>query len=195
MHSAGDGVEELAAGSPLAWYAIYTKHQHEKNAANILSKKGFDVLLPLFRSTHRWKDRSQVVQLPLFPCYVFLQASLERKSEVLRTPGVFWFVGNGGRTCAIPYGEIDAIRRATRGPAKFEPHPYLKSGDRVRIRSGALAGVEGFLTRIKNEFRVVLSVELLQKAVAVEVDFSIVEPVVRGERPSAASGLESERMP
>ncbi len=193
MHSAGDSLEVFSDGASAAWYAVYTKHQHEKNAAEILTKKGFDVLLPLYRAAHRWKDRSQVVLLPLFPCYVFLQANLDRKSEVLRTPGVFWFVGNGGRACAIPFSEIDAVRRATRGPARFEPHPFLKSGDRVRSGSGVLAGVEGFLTRVKNECRVVLSVELLQKAVAVEVDISIVEPVLPPQRPSAALLSEPNR--
>jgi transcription antitermination factor NusG len=161
-------------GGTDAWYALYTKHQHEKSAADLLARKGFEVLLPLYSAAHRWKDRSKVVQLPVFPCYVFLRANLVRKLEVLRTPGVFWFVGSSGRACPVAEQEIDAVRRVTQGPARFEPHPYLKSGDRVRIRSGALAGIEGFLIRFKNVYRFVLSVELLQKSVPVEVDISAV---------------------
>jgi transcription antitermination factor NusG len=162
---------------PLAWHALYTKHQHEKSAADLLARKGFEVLLPLQRVSHRWKDRSQVVLLPLFPCYVFLLTNSEKRLEALRTPGVFWFVGNSARACTIPDSEIDGIPRAAQSPARIDPHPFLNSGDRVRIKSGALSGVEGFLTRFKNQYRVVLSVELLQKAVAVEVDISTVQRI------------------
>ncbi len=157
------------------WYAVYTKHQHEKSATNFLTRKGFEVLLPLYRAPHRWKDRVQVVALPVFPCYLFLRTKLERKLEILQTPGVFWLVGNGGHASLMPNCEIESIRKITESSEWFEPHPYLKSGDRVRVLSGPLAGVEGILTRIKNRYRVVLSVELLQKAVAVEVDISAVE--------------------
>jgi transcription antitermination factor NusG len=177
----------------ISWYAVYTKHQHEKNAADILAKKGFEVLLPLYKTAHRWKDRSQAVLLPLFPCYVFLQMNLEKKLEALRTPGIFWFVGNGGRASAIPINEIDAIRRATQSPVRLEPHPFLNSGDRVRIKDGALAGLEGYLTRFKNQYRVVLSVELLQKAVAVEVDIATVQPVAAPHKFASSQLSDSKR--
>jgi transcription antitermination factor NusG len=158
------------------WYVVYTKHQHEKSVAAALEKKDFEVLLPLYRSAHRWKDRMQTIHLPVFPCYVFIRMNLlDRKLAVLQTPGIFWFVGNAGNAAVVPDAEIDAIRKVTDSKALFEPHPFLKSGDRVRIVEGPMAGVEGILTRVKNRYRVVLSVELLQQSLAVEVDVPSLE--------------------
>lgn len=159
----------------VAWYAIYTKHQHEKAASDLLEKKGFEVLLPLFRAQHRWKDRVKIVHLPVFPSYLFVRTSLEEKLEILRIPGVLWLVGRGDRAVAIPEDEIEAVRRITRSSANFEPHPHLKHGDRVRVCVGPLAGVTGILKKFKNHYRVILSVDLLQKAIAVEIDLSVVE--------------------
>ena len=173
---AGNEVLQPADGdSQEVWYAVYTKHQHEKSATSFLTRKGFEVLLPLYRARRRWKDRMQLVALPVFPCYLFLRTRLERKLEIVQTPGVFWLVGNGGHASVVPDAEIESIRKITQSSAYFEPHPYLKSGDWVRVLAGALTGIEGILTRVKNRYRVVLSVELLQKAVAVEVDISAVE--------------------
>jgi transcription termination/antitermination protein NusG len=172
------------------WYAVYTKHQHEKTAARLLERTGFEIFLPLYQTVHRWKDRNQKVQLPLFPCYLFLRTGFDRKIDVLRTPGVFSFIESGGRPCAIPDDEIDAIRRAANSPAHFEPHPFLKSGDRVRIRSGPLAGIEGILTGTRKRYRIVLSVELLQKSVGVEVDLAIVERI--GPQSPGSSSSEKD---
>lgn len=157
------------------WYAAYTKHQHEKTASQLLSGKGFQVFLPLYRAEHCWKDRNKVVSLPVFPCYLFLRTSLERRAEVLRTPGVFCLVESAGRPCEVPESEIEAVRRIAQVQARIEPHPYLKCGERVRVREGALVGIEGVLAKVRNRYRVVLSVELLQKSVAVEVDLSDLE--------------------
>lgn len=141
--------------------------------------KGFEVFLPLYRAEHCWKDRKKIVSLPVFPCYLFVRTDFESKLGILQTPGVFWLIETGGRPCEVANSEIEAIRKITQSPARFEPHPYLKCGDRVRVRQGALAGIEGVLIRVKNRYRVVLSVDLLQKAVAVEVDISLVERVCR----------------
>jgi transcription antitermination factor NusG len=171
------GTEDLQppdSDSREGWYAVYTKHQHEKSAASFLARKGFEVLLPVYRAAHRWKDRMQVVALPVFPCYLFLRTRLQRKLEILQTPGVFWLVGNGGHASLVPESDIESIRKITESSAHFEPHPYLESGDRVRVVAGPMTGVEGILTRVKNRCRVILSVELLQKAVAVEVELSAV---------------------
>lgn len=173
-------MEDLQSSSlavPGAWYAIYTKHQHEKKAREVLIRKGFEVLLPLYKEAHKWKDRTKVVFLPVFPCYVFLKTTLDRRLEILTTPGVFWLVENAGRACAIPEIEIEGIRKIMSSGVRVEPHPYLKCGELVRVRKGPLAGLRGILTRIKNRYRVVMSVELLQKAVAVEVDAAVVEPL------------------
>lgn len=169
--------QEESTPSSLPWYAIYTKHQHEKTVRGVLGGKGFEVLLPLYQAEHRWRDRRKVVSLPVFPCYLFVRTSLDRRVEVLQTPGVFWLVESAGRPCVVPDGEIEAIRKIMEGPAKFEPHPYLKCGDYVRICQGPLAGIEGILIRKKNACRVVLSVDLLQKSLAVEVEAALVERI------------------
>src|SRR5208282_5286792 len=93
------------------WYAIYTRHQHEKMVAQILTGKGFDTFLPLYSATHNWKDRTKVLSLPLFPCYVFLKGGIERRLQIITTPGMYGLVSSGGQPAAIPEVEIDAIRR------------------------------------------------------------------------------------
>src|SRR6266403_4642546 len=95
-----------------AWHALYTRHQHEKAAAHILSSKGFEVFLPLYWTVHRWKDRDKQLWLPLFPCYVFLRGGLERRLDILTTPGLHGLVLTGGQPAAIPDAEVEAIRRA-----------------------------------------------------------------------------------
>lgn len=159
------------------WFAVYTKHQHEKSAAALLEKKGIERFLPLYRSVHRWKDRNQQVQLPLFPCYLFVRTELSRKLDVLQTAGVRWFVENAGHACSVPEAEIEALQKVCASGVRVEPHPFLKQGDTVRLTAGPLFGVEGILTQVKNEHRVVLSVDLLKRSVAVEVNLGSVELV------------------
>lgn len=177
MWTSEDADQPYNTGPSDAWYALYTKHQHEKAATTQLQGRGFEVFLPLYKAVHRWKDRNQTVQLPLFPCYVFLRTDLMGRGDILRTPGVLSIVGNGGKASAIPEAEIEAIRRVIHTGVHFAPHAFLKAGERVRILSGPLAGIEGILQRVKSRFRIILSVELLQKAVAVEVDIDAVERV------------------
>lgn len=160
------------------WYALYTRHQHEKTAAWILSNKGLEIFLPLYSDTRRWKDRVKQISLPLFPCYLFLRGPVERWHSVLMTPGVSTVVEFAGQPAAIPSSEIDAVRQVLAGSLRAEPHPFLKCGDRVRVKAGPLEGLEGILVSKKNLFRLVLSVELLQRSVAVEVDVSMVERVL-----------------
>jgi transcription antitermination factor NusG len=157
------------------WYAIYTRHQHEKTVAHILTNKGFETLLPLYPVTRRWKDRTKLLSLPLFPCYLFLKGGLERRLDIMTTPGIHALVSNAGQPAAIPPAEIEAIRRAVESGFRVEPHPLLKCGDWVRVKSGPLEGMEGILIRKKNLYRLVLSVEMLGKAAAVEVDAFLVE--------------------
>ena len=165
-------------GESLAWYAVYTRHQHEKVAACNLQRKGFEVFLPLYTAAHRWKDRTKRLSLPLFPCYVFLQGGPERRFDLLATPGVLALVENGGRAAAIPAEQIEAVRRAIAGWAPVEPVPYLQFGDCVRVTEGPLKNIEGVLVRAREgASKLILSVELLQRSVAVEVDASLVEPV------------------
>lgn len=162
-----------------AWCAIYTRHQHEKTVGEMLETKGFEVFLPLYESARRWKDRRKVLSLPLFPCYVFVRGPLDRRLQILTTPGVHTIISRGERLAMIPGEEIEAIRRTVDGQFRVEPHPFLRCGERVRVVRGSLEGVEGVLTRKKNSFRLVLSVDMLAQSVAVEIDALDVVPVVQ----------------
>src|SRR4029077_7459650 len=134
-------LRESAAG----WHVLYTRHQHEKTVRRILANKGFDTFLPLRRSASRWKDRTKMVDRPLFPCYVFVRGVEREWLNVLKTPGVQMLVPGSNGAAVVPDEEIDAIRRLTEGGGIVEPHPFLKSGDRVRVKLGPFAGVEGYL--------------------------------------------------
>jgi len=160
-----------------AWHALYTRHQHEKAVTHALSNKGFEVFLPLYSATHRWKDRNKQLLLPLFPCYVFLRGGLERRLDILTTPGIHMLITRGGYPAAVSDEEIYWVRQLVEKAVRVEPHPFLKSGDRVRVKSGPLTGVEGILVRKKNLFRLVVSVEILGKSAAAEVDSSMVERI------------------
>ena len=160
-----------------AWHALYTRHQHEKAIAHALSNKGFEVFLPLYSATHPWKDRNKQLLLPLFPCYVFLRGGLERRLDFMTTPGIHMLITSGGRPAVVPDEEIYAVRQLVEKAERVDPHPFLRSGDRVRVKSGPLIGVEGILVRKKNLFRLVVSVEILGKSAAAEVDASMVERI------------------
>ena len=157
------------------WYALYTRHQHEKVVAQILTRRGFEILLPLYKSVRRWKDRTKVLSVPLFSCYIFLKGGLERRWDILNTPGIYDLVSSGGQPIAIPTHEIDAIQQVVNSGFRLEPHPLLRIGERVKIKLGPLAGLQGLLVRKRNIYRLVLSVEMLGRAAAVEVDSFLVE--------------------
>ena len=159
------------------WHALYTRHQHEKVVAQALSGKGFEVFLPQYRTVRKWKDRQKEIVLPLFPNYVFILGGLDRMLNILTTPGVHSLVSWGGRPAEIPWNEIEAVRRLVESSLPLEPHPFLKCGDLVRIKSGALEGIEGILVRKTRGVRLVLSVEMLSRSAAVEVDVNMVERV------------------
>jgi transcription antitermination factor NusG len=157
------------------WYVLYTRHQHEKTVAQMLCNKGFEILLPLYSSVNRWKDRTKLITLPLFPCYVFLKGGLERRVDIMKTPGVNALVSSAGRPASVPAEEIEAIQRIVASGADVEPHPFMKCGDRVKVKGGPLMGLEGILVRKKDLYRLVLSVEMLGKSASVEVDSFLVE--------------------
>ena len=159
-----------------AWWAIYTRYRCEKTVAHMLSTKGFEVYLPLYESVRRWTDRQKTLNLPLFPGYVFIRGGLDRRLEIITTPGVQMILSYGDRVAIIPDREIDAIRRTVEGPYHVEPHAYLNCGERVRVTRGSLRGIEGVLVRKKNLYRLVLSMDLLAQSVAVEIDAADVEP-------------------
>jgi len=170
--------EGFAAGRwASGWYALYTRHQCEKVVSQALSAKGFEAFLPQYHAIHRWKDRRKELLLPLFPNYVFIRGGLDRMLNILMTPGVHSIVSWAGRPADIPPEEIEAVRRLVDSSLRIEPHPFLRCGDRVRIKSGPLEGIQGILVRKKSAFRLVLSVQMLAQSASVEVDVSVVERV------------------
>jgi transcription antitermination factor NusG len=179
-----------------AWWAVYTRHQHEKTLAEMLSLKGFEVFLPLYESTRRWKDRKKVIELPLFPCYLFIRGCIDHKLKVLTTPGVHMILHRGQQIAAIPDEEIESIQRAIGTRCLVEPHPFLKCGMRVRVVRGSLEGLQGILVRKKNLFRLVLSVDMLMQSVSVEVETSDVEPCIdeTGTAPSLLLGSQERQL-
>jgi transcription antitermination factor NusG len=173
LQSTNGGMEDVSG-----WWALYTRHRHEKAVAEMLAAKDFEVFLPLYDSMRRWSDRKMLVTLPLFPCYVFVRGGLHRRLDVVTTPGVHTILFRGERVAIIPDSEIQAIKKAVDGPSRIEPHPFLKCGDRVRVTRGSLEGLEGILVRKKNVYRLVLSVDMMAQSAAVEIDASDVEPVI-----------------
>jgi transcription antitermination factor NusG len=145
-----------------------------------LRSKGFEELLPLYRSRNRWSDRVKDVDLPLFPGYVFCRLQPSSRLPVLTTPGVVSIIGSGKTPQPVEPEELAAIQSLVRSGMPAIPWPFLKAGERVRIEHGALVGIEGILTAVKKESRVVLSVTLLQRSVAVEVDRNFIRPILPG---------------
>jgi transcription antitermination factor NusG len=165
-----------ATGTP-NWYAIFTRHQHEKSVAFALSNKNHEVYLPLYRSVRQWQDRAKQLWFPLFPCYVFIREGMDRQLQILTTPGVIHIVGWSGRPAVVPQSQLEAVRRIMESCLIVETHPYLRSGDRVRVKTGPLMGLEGILTRKKGEARLVVSMEMLGQSAAVEIDVLNVERI------------------
>jgi transcription antitermination factor NusG len=158
------------------WYAAYTCANHEKRVREQLEERSVESFLPLYETVRRWKDRRMRLQLPLFPGYVFVRLALIDRLRVLQVPSVVRLVGFNGHPSALPYEEIESLKKGLASGMRAEPHPFLTIGRRVRIVAGPLAGQEGILVRRKGQFRVVLSIELLKMSAAVEVDVAEVAP-------------------
>lgn len=165
----------LSLGEPL-WYAAYTRAHHEKRVAEQLAGRSVEHFLPLYESVRRWKDRRVRLQLPLFPGYVFVRLAFRDRLQVLQLHGVASLVGFGSTPAPLPQEEIAALRAGLTAGLRAEPHAYLCAGRRVRIKAGPLTGMEGILLRRKNQNRLVISVDLIRRSVAVEVDSLEIEP-------------------
>jgi transcription antitermination factor NusG len=161
----------------LRWYAAYTCAQHEKRVAEQFTQRALENFLPQYESVRRWKDRRVKLQLPLFPGYVFVRIALRDRLRVLETPSVVRLVEFNGRPAALPDKEMEALRACVAARLAAEPHVHLTVGRRVRIKNGPLAELEGVLIRKKNTFRVVLSLNLIARSAAVEVDAANVERI------------------
>jgi len=163
-------------GAKSQWFALRTAAGREKAVASHLRSKGYEEFLPVSRSRRQWMDRVKELELPLFSGYLFCRFDFNQRLPILVTPGVKLIVGLGKLPTPVSDAEIAALRRVVASGAVAEPHEYLAIGQRVRIREGSLAGLEGILVEAKNSLRMILSVELLRRSVAVEVDRAALAP-------------------
>jgi transcription antitermination factor NusG len=158
------------------WYAAYTCANHEKRVAQQLECRSVECFLPLYESVRRWKDRRVRLHLPLFPGYVFVRLALHDRLQVLEIPSVVRLVGFNGHPTPLPLEDIEAIRACLARRHPMQPHGYVQRGQRVRVLSGPLEGLTGIVVRQKNCTRFVISLELLMRSVAVEIDISHFDP-------------------
>lgn len=172
----------------LRWYAAYTSANHEKRVAEQLRMRLIEHFLPLYESMRIWKDRRMMLRVPLFPGYVFVRMALHNRLQVLQVPGVARLVGFSGMPCALPEEEIRVIQSCLSRGCLVEPHPYVQVGRRVRVKSGPLEGLEGVIIRKKNRVRFVLSLDLINRSAAVEVDAASLEPGKACRRGEQLSG-------
>ena len=182
ISSVENGVVEAFAAPPPStqWFAVYTTHRHEKRVSALLLDREIETVLPLYKVGRQWKKRAPVVvEVPLFPCYLFVHISREARGSVLGVPGVLSIVGSPSEPWPLRSSEIEALRLGTQ-MGVVEPHPYLKVGATVRIKSGPMAGMEGILTRKKNGLRFVLTLEAIMRSVVLEVDAKDIE-VLEGQ--------------
>src|ERR1700688_3107709 len=162
-----------------SWYALLTRARHERVVAQRLGEVGVTSFLPTVTQERKWSDRKKLVEFPLFSCYVFakLRSTNEGRLKALRIDGVYSLVGPRGEGTTIPDEQIDAVRRITEEQFAWHSHPFLKIGQRVRIRSGALDGVEGILVARSGESTLVVSVDAIQRSLSVRIEGYDVEPV------------------
>jgi transcription antitermination factor NusG len=158
------------------WYAVYTRVNHEKRIADQLRDRRIEYFLPLYERERRWKDRRVKLQTPLFPGYVFVRITLCDRLRVLQTPGIVHLVGFAGHPAPLPQEDIQAIQSCLSQGLQVGPHAYLCVGRRVKVERGPLQGLEGVIVRRKNRSRFVLSFDLLQRAVAIEMNAMDLQP-------------------
>lgn len=160
-----------------AWYAVRVRSNFEQATKKFLAANGYEVFFPTYRENRRWSDRCKQVDVPLFGGYVFCQMAIEKRLPIMQAPGVVNIVSFGKLFLPIPEEEIAAVRAIVNSPVFARPCPYLNVGDRVRMERGPLTGVEGILQEIKNDYRLIVSVHLLQRSVAAEVSLDWVKPL------------------
>lgn len=158
------------------WYAAHTFANHERRVVGQLSCRGVQYFLPTYCSSRQWKDRRVILQMPLFPGYVFVRLSTRNRLTVLQVPGLARLVGVRGTPIALPDEEIEGLKQGIMAGVHVEPHPFLTVGRRVRVAAGPMVGLEGILLRRRNQARLVVSFELIRRSIAVEIDEWDLEP-------------------
>jgi transcription antitermination factor NusG len=172
-----------AADELLPWYAVHVRSNFERIVSRNLEDKGFELFLPTYRAERRWSDRMKQVDVPLFPGYVFCRLNPQARVPVLTIPGVVQIVGQGKVPVVISETEINAIKTILKSDLPYLPWSSLTTGQRVIVERGPMVGVEGVLIESRKSHRLVVSVIMLQRSVAVEVDASWVRPVTNSPRP------------
>jgi transcription antitermination factor NusG len=166
----------------LPWFALQVRSQRENHVADQLSAKGYEFFLPLYSSRKRWSDRVKKVEVPLFPGYLFCRFDPYDRLPILKIPWLLQIVGFNHTPAPVDDEEISSVRRLITSSAVAEPWPFMAIGERVRIESGPLRGVVGVLTQLKGNHKLVVSITLLQRSVAVEIDSALVMPERSGQR-------------
>jgi transcriptional antiterminator NusG len=163
----------------LPWFALQVRARQEASVGEQLKGQGYERFLPFYKLRKRWSDRIKEIEAPLFPGYLFCRFNPHNRLPILKTPGVIQIVGFNNTPAAVDEVEILSIQRLVSSGVQHQPCPFLAVGDRVRISAGPLVGLEGLLTDIKGSRRLVLSVSLLQRSVAVEIDSAFITPLAR----------------
>ena len=162
----------VPAAADYSWYAIQTRVRFEKKVAAQLQGKGIEIFLPLVKQVHRWSDRRQVIEVPLFAGYGFVHLYLDPKTRlrVVQTAGVFGFVGCNGEASPIPWKQIEDIQQVLAKDVPCAMYPFLKVGQKVRIRGGCLDGLEGILADCSSDKTLLISMEAIERTVAIHVE-------------------------
>jgi transcriptional antiterminator NusG len=189
---------EVSAEDPgpesLPWFALQVRTQHERGVADFLRGSGYEWFLPMYKCRKRWSDRVKEIETPLFPGYLFCRFNPIERLPILKVPGVIQIVGYNRQPSEIDASEIRAIQTLVASGIPNQPWPYLHAGDKVQIESGPLRGMSGILTDFKGKHRLIVSITLLKRAVAVEIDAALITPH-RATESQSAEGAYSQSRP
>jgi transcription antitermination factor NusG len=177
------------------WFAVRVKSNFERTTSLLLREKGYEEFLPTYRSKRSWSDRVKETSEPLFPGYLFCRFNVGQRFPVLATPGVVHVVSVGRKPVPVETEEIEALQRIVQSGVGVQRWPFLRVGQSVIVEQGPLAGVEGILTGIKDDFRIVVSVQLLQRSVAAEIDGNWIRPAKSAARPTNLGSEKSAYTP
>ena len=169
----------MASSEEPRWYALHTRARHEKMVEHRLREQGMETFLPMVKETHRWSDRKKTVEIPLFSCYVFVRCApdAEDRTRIYRVDSILGFVGVRGAGTPIPNDQIEGVRSVLSQTAPWRSHPFLKAGQRVRVCGGALDGIEGVFLSENGDNSLIISVEVIQRSLAVRIDGYDVKPI------------------
>jgi len=177
-HLMSDAPVPVGDGEELHWYALHTRARHERVVEHRLREQGMETFLPTVKEVHRWSDRKKTVEVPLFSCYVFVRCApdAEDRTRIYRVDSILGFVGVHGGT-AIPDDQIEGVRSVLSQTAPWRSHPFLKAGQRVRVCGGALDGIEGVFLSENGDNSLLVSVDVIQRSLAVRIDGYDVKPI------------------